>query len=61
MYTHLAIQSNFNGSNKFETIEICSRQEYFELKSVNHSARSEGIMGISFRSYLNKMYIVCTP
>ena len=41
------IQPNFNGSNTFETMKICSRQGSFELMSISHSAG--GIMGISFR------------
>ena len=36
-------------SNSFGTIKICSRPGRFELMSVNHSARSRGITGISFR------------
>ena len=42
------VQQNFSGSNSFGTMKICSRQGKFELMSVNHSARSEGIIGISF-------------
>ena len=45
----LNIQKNFNGSNTFGTMKICSRQGKFELMSVNHSARSGGIIGIFFR------------
>ena len=33
------IQSNLNGSNIFETMEICSRCGYFEPLRVNQSAR----------------------
>ena len=44
----LQIQSNLNGSNTFGAVKICSRQGYFELMSVNHSARSEGIIKIYF-------------
>ena len=43
------VQSNFSGSNTFGTRKICLRQGEFELMSVNHSARSRGIIGISFR------------
>ena len=43
------IQQNFNGSNSFGTMKIRSREGKFELMSVNHSARSGGIKGISFR------------
>ena len=43
------LQSNFNGSNTFGTMKVCSRQGKFELMSVNHSARSGGIIGISLR------------
>ena len=42
------IQENFNGSNNLGTITICFRQGQFELISVNHSARSGGIIGIFF-------------
>ena len=47
--TNRIIQSNFNGSNTFGTMKIYSRQGQFELMSVNHIARSGGIIGISFR------------
>ena len=39
---------NFDGFNTFGTIKICLRQGLFKLMSVNHSARSGGIIGISF-------------
>ena len=42
----LQLQLKFNGSNTFETMKICSRQGKFELMSVNHSARSGGIIVI---------------
>ena len=41
------IQPNFNGSNTFGTMKICSREGQFELMSVNRNARSGSIM-ISF-------------
>ena len=41
--------SNFNGSNTFGTMKICSRQGQFELMSVDNYARSGGIIEISFR------------
>ena len=34
-------------------MEICSRQGLFELASVNHSARSGGIIGIIFPIFFN--------
>ena len=40
---------SFNGSNTFGTMKISSRQGKFDLMSVNHSARSGGIIGIHFR------------
>ena len=43
------IQNNFNGSNTFGTLKICSRQRQFELMSVNHNARSGGILEIYYR------------
>ena len=42
------IQSNFNGSNNFGTMKMCSRQGEFELMSVNHNARTGGKIKISF-------------
>ena len=42
------VQSNFNGSNTFGTIKISSRQGQFELMKVNYSARSGGLIAISF-------------
>ena len=45
----LCMQSNFNGSNTFGARKICSRQGYFELVSVNHSARTGGKIEIYFR------------
>ena len=42
------IQSNFNGSNTFGTMKICSRQGQFELLSVNHSTRTESKVEIFF-------------
>ena len=41
--------SMFNGSNTFGTMKIGSRQGELELMSVNHSAKSGGKIGISFR------------
>ena len=49
MYVLIEIQSNFNGSNTFGTMKICSRQGQFELVSVNHSTRTGGNIEISFR------------
>ena len=37
------VPKNFNGSNIFGTMKICSTQGYFELMGVNHSGRSGGI------------------
>ena len=34
------VQSNFNGSNIFETIENCSRHGWFEPLRVNHGTSS---------------------
>ena len=42
------IQSNFSGSNTFGTMKISSRQGQFEPMRVDYSARSGGLMGISF-------------
>ena len=40
-------------------MKICSRQRYFQLMSFNHSTKSAGIIGISFRFSLTCMYVVC--
>ena len=45
------VQSNFNGSNTFRTMKICSRQGWFEPLRVYDRARSGGIIRISFRFY----------
>ena len=50
------IQPNFNGSNTFGTMKRCSRQEYFELLSLNHNAMTGGIIGISFQFNLKICY-----
>ena len=42
------IQSNFNCSNTFGTMKICSRQGWFEPMRY-YRARSGGIIGIFFR------------
>ena len=42
------VQSNFNGSNTFWTMQISSRQGNFESMRVGYSARSGGLIGISF-------------
>ena len=52
------IQQNFNGANTFRTMKLCSRQGEFELMSVNHSARSGGIMVIIFSIFFN-MKVCC--
>ena len=43
------IQEESNGSNIFGTMKRCLGQELFELMSFNRSARSGGIIWISFR------------
>ena len=43
----ILLQANYNGSNTFGTIKICSREGQFELVSVNHSARTGGKIMIS--------------
>ena len=54
----MLIQPNFNDSITFGTMKRCSRQGYFELMSIHHSARSGGVMGISFRFALTRRYVV---
>ena len=46
--TQNQLQSNFSGSNTVGTMKMCSSQGKLELTSVNHSARSGGIIGIFF-------------
>ena len=60
MVSTLQIRSNFNGSNTFGALKVCSRQGEFELMSVNHSARSEGIIGINFLFFMTGRYVVCS-
>ena len=50
-------QSNFNGSNTFVIMKICSRQVQFELMRVNHSNRSGHNRDI-FSIFLMCRYIV---
>ena len=50
------IQSNFNGSNTFGTIKICSRQGKFKPMMVDNSARSGGIIKIFLIFYNMKVY-----
>ena len=55
------IQLNFNGSNIFRTLEICSRNGQFEPLSVNHSTRSDGKWGnlrLSFLKYVVSTYYI---
>ena len=47
------VQLNFNGSNTFGTMIICTRRGLFEPVCGNHSARAGGIIGTSFRFSLN--------
>ena len=42
------LQSNFNGSNTFGTMQISSRQGKFEPVRIDYSAKSGGLIGISF-------------
>ena len=55
----MKIQSNFNGSNTFGTMKICSRQGEFEPLRVYYRARSGGINRDIFSMFLNmKVYCV---
>ena len=47
------VQSNFNGSNTFKTMQISSRQGKFETMRVDYSARSGGLIGIAFLIFLH--------
>ena len=51
------LQPNFNGSNTFGTMKICSRQ--FGLVSVNHRIRTEGKVEVSFLFIYFKMSVYC--
>ena len=54
------IQSNFSGSNTFGTKKISSRQGWFGPIRVNYSARSGGLIGISFWNCLTRRYVMCS-
>ena len=54
MRLNCIIQSNFNGSNTFGTMKICSRQGLFERTRVDYRARSRSIIWSSFRFSSNK-------
>ena len=54
MRLNCIIQSNFNGSNTFGTMKICSRQGLFEQTRVDYRARSRSIIWSSFRFSSNK-------
>ena len=55
----LDIQSNFNGSNTFGTMNFCSRQGEFEPLRVYYRARSGGINRDIFLIFFNmKVYCV---
>ena len=49
------MQSNFNSSNIFGTMEASSRHEWFELLRVNHGTRSGSIIE-GFRSIFDLLY-----
>ena len=51
------VQSNFNGSNTFGTMEISSRQGLFESLRVYYRARPGGIIGVSI-FFIMKVYCV---
>ena len=40
---YIQIQQNFNGSNTFRSIKLCSRHGYFELMSITQCARRHNI------------------
>ena len=54
------VQQNFNGSNTFGTMKICSRHGQFKLTSVNHSARSGGIIQMFFSIFINMKVYCCS-
>ena len=53
------IQSNFDGSNPFGTMKICSRQRLFEPRKVNISATPGGIMEIIVGYLFGVIYFKC--
>ena len=53
------IQSNFDGSNPFRTMKICSRQQQFEPRRVTISAIPGGIMEIIVGYLFNVLYYKC--
>ena len=52
------IQSNFDGSNTFGTMQLSSRQGQFEPIRVDHSARSGDLIRVSLIFYNMKVYCV---
>ena len=63
VYTQLLsfhqLQLNFNGSNTFGTMKMCSRQGWFEPLRVYYRTKSGGITGICFPIFFNmKVYYV---
>ena len=59
-WTEVHIQLNFNGSNIFKSLEICSRNGKFEPLTVNHRANLRGKWG-QFRDAFSNFYkiMVC--
>ena len=59
-WTEVHIQLNFNGSNIFKSLEICSRNGKFEPLTVNHRANLRGKWG-QFREAFSNFYkiMVC--
>ena len=53
------IQSNFEGSNLFGTMKICSRQRLFERRKITIGATPGGIMEIIVGYLFGVLYFKC--
>ena len=53
------IQSNFDGSNLFGTVKICSRQRLFKPRKVTVGASPGGIMDIIVGYLFGVIYFKC--
>ena len=55
----LLLQSNFNGSNPFGTMKVCSRQRLFEPRKVTIGAIPGGIIEIIVGYLFGVLYFKC--
>ena len=59
LYSYISVQSNFDGSNLFGTMKICSKQRLFEPGKVTISATPGGIMEIIVGYLFGILYFKC--